>query len=282
MHSCVYIQTQPIPVKGKNIMGFAENLRRKITVNQLARQVITSWGTPDNPQRMDRKAMEALLAMSTLTHRRERDLDLYFRDQAGGTPLVLVLDNELKLYNTAIEDVALRKSPTVKEMISIRNAIKILNDKDVTVSRKADTVRWLQKELIEALDLSFTPDDIDQLTRDGRSALANSYGEGIVDILTLFAELLGYVPAPRAFEIRHCRIWGALEKNPTGHLLLGPMVIFNQINNHLMLIETSVNEKDPEDIQRMNDTARGKRKADASGEAVWDMLTEKVLHMQSS
>lgn len=262
--------------KGKT-MGFADNLRQKIAVKQLARQVIGSWGPPDNPRRMDRKAMEALLAMSTLTHRRERDLDLYYREQADGKPLVLVLDNELKLYHTDIDDVILRKSPTVKEMVSIRNAIKILNDKDVTVSRKADTVRWLQNELIDALDLSFTSEDIDQLARDGRSALANNYGEGVVDLLTLFAELLGYSQAPRAFEILHCRIWGGIQENPAGHLVLGPTVIFNQINNHLSFVQKPANDRDPEDLQRISDIAQGKIEADANGEAVWDTLAKEVL-----
>jgi len=263
-------------------MGFAENLRKKIAINQLARQVIHSWGPPDNPRRIDRNAMEELLAMSTLTHHRERDLDLFYRDQADGKPLVLVLDNELKLYNTDMADVALRKSPTVKEMVSIRNAIKILNDKDVTVSRKTDTVQWLQSDLIAALDLSFTADDITQLARDGRNASANSYGEGVVDLLTLFAELLGYTPAPKAFELIHCRIWGALKKTAAGHLLLGPMVIFNQVNNHLALVQTPANGKDPEDIQRMADISQGKMETDANGEAVWDILAENVIQSQSS
>jgi hypothetical protein len=263
-------------------MGFIENLRKKIAINQLARQVIDSWGQPDNPRRIDRNAMEALLAMSTLTYRRERDLDLYYRDQPDGKPQVLVLDNELKLYHSDIDDVAMRKSPTVKEMVSIRNAIKILNDKDVTVSRKADTVQWLQSELIDALDLSYTADDITQLARDGRNALNNNYGEGVVDILTLFAELLGYTQAPRVFEISHCRIWGTVQKNAAGHLLLGPMVSFNQINNHLALVQTAANGKNPEDIQRISAIAQGKMEADATGEAVWDMLTEKILHMQTS
>lgn len=263
-------------------MGFAENLRKKIAINQLARQVIHSWGPPDNPRRMDRKAMEELLAMSTLTHHRERDLDLFYRDQSDGKHLVLVLDNELKLYNTDIADVALRKSPTVKEMVSIRNAIKILNDKDVTVSRKNDTVQWLQNDLIDALDLSFTADDITHLARDGRDALANSYGEGVMDLLPLFAELLGYSPAPRPFEIIHCRIWGALEKTAAGHLLLGPMVIFNQVNNHLALVQRPANSKAPEDIQRMADIGQGKIQADANGEAVWDILAQNVIQSQIS
>lgn len=261
-------------------MGFAENLRKKIAINQLARQVMHSWGPPDNPRRMDRKAMEELLAMSTLTHQRERDLDLYYRDQSDGKHLVLVLDNELKLYDTDIADVALRKSPTVKEMVSIRNAIKILNDKDVTVSRKADTVQWLRSDLIDALDLSFTADDINQLARDGRNAMANSYGEGVVDLLTLFAELLGYTQAPGPFEIIHCRIWGALEKTAAGHLLLGPMVIYNQVNNRLSLVQTPANSKNPEDIQRITDIAQGKMETDANGEAVWDILAENVIRSQ--
>ena len=49
----------------------------------------------------------------------------------------------------------MRKSPTIKEMISIRNAFKIINDKDVKISTKDESLKTIQKECIDLIDLSF-------------------------------------------------------------------------------------------------------------------------------
>jgi hypothetical protein len=144
-------------------MGFRENLLKKMEIDRLADQVRRSLAPVEGQQRIDSAAMRALLEMSSYRHHRERDLDLYCQEDEDGTPLILVLDNGLNLYQTTVADVALRKSPTLKEMISIRNAIKILNDKDVLISRKADTLQRIQKELIDALDLAYTRDDIEAI-----------------------------------------------------------------------------------------------------------------------
>jgi hypothetical protein len=70
------------------------------------------------------------------SRRQERDLVLFLETDGPGQTRILVLDNDLSIYNTSVDDVVLRKSPTVKEMVNIRNAIKILNDKDVVTSKK--------------------------------------------------------------------------------------------------------------------------------------------------
>ena len=54
---------------------------------------------------------------------------------------VLVFDNELALYHSTVDDVALRKSPEWKEMVSIRNVRRILNDQDVVVSKGKESIR---------------------------------------------------------------------------------------------------------------------------------------------
>ena len=170
-------------------MGFKESLLKKIQINRLADQVRRSLKPSDPPGRIDRTAMQTLLEMGPLTRRQERDLELYCQTQDSEKQLILVLDNELKLYRTTVDDVAMRKSPTVKEMVSIRNAIKILNDKDVVVSRKTDTLAWVENGLVAALDLTYTDADIGALARDGRDSLANGYAEGVAEALTLFGEI---------------------------------------------------------------------------------------------
>ncbi len=257
-------------------MGFKENLRQKITIDRLAGQVLASWGAPDDPGRIDRQAMEELLALSTFTYQRERDLDLYIRDHGDGTLAVLVLDNELKLFHTSIEDVALRKSPTVKEMVSIRNAIKILSDKDVVVSAKADTVERLKQELIGALDLTHTRADVEAIASDGRNALENRYADGVIDILTLFAELLGYVKAPKHFEVAHTRIWGQVGTDAAGVQRFGPLVMFSLLDNGLKMVREPISAKDGEAVRNLARLAEGTLKADLEGAPVFHALVEAV------
>ena len=155
-------------------MGFKENILQKIRFDQLHTTIVNSLGPPDSGRRLDKEAMTRLLKYTGYAPATVRDLELYIKPDSGDPPAILLLDNELKVYKTTPEDVALRKSPTVKEMVSIRNAIKILNDKDVVVSRKADTLEHVRARLIGDLDLSYTPADIEALAQDGRDSLENN------------------------------------------------------------------------------------------------------------
>lgn len=258
-------------------MGFKENLLRKIQIKRLTAQVQRTIAPPDSPQRIDRQAMKALLEMGDYVYRRERDLDLYCQNDSDEIQMILVLDNELKLYRTSVADVALRKSPTVKEMVSIRNAIKILNDKDVVVSRKGETLKRVENALIEALDLSYTAVDIDRLVQDGRSALENKYAEGVVETATLFADLLGYQSAPKAFQLHHHHIWGAANKPRTGEIQLGPSVIFSLMDNRLIMLLNTVSNLDKAAMQNFQQITAEDAKAEIEGAAVFESLGQLVL-----
>ena len=84
----------------------------------------------------------------------------------------------------------MRKSPYIKEMVSIRNAIKILKDSDVKISTKEDSLRTIQKECIDLLDLSFNESDIREIEADGAKSLERDYADGVIECLILFADLL--------------------------------------------------------------------------------------------
>jgi len=254
-------------------MGFRENLLQKIQIDRLSRTVRNSMGPPDSGRRIDGEAMRTLVEMGGYRYQKERDLDLYFLNAQE----ILVLDNELKIYRTTAEDIGLRKSPTVKEMVSIRNAIKILNDKNVVVSRKADTLERIKSELISALDLSFTAADIASLAGEGSQALENRYADGVIEILTLFAELLGFQEAPKVFQIAHHRIWGRLIQPTAGAWRFGPAVLFGLMDNALKLIPNPINSQDEEQLQQYQ---RGKLEA-LSGDAVWGHLKEAVMKDKS-
>jgi hypothetical protein len=258
-------------------MGFKENLLKKIEINRLAHQVRTSWKPADPPGRIDKAAMKALLDMTPLIFRRERDLDLYCEADTAEKQRILVFDNELKLYDTTIEDVAMRKSPTVKEMVNIRNAIKILSDKDVVVSMKTDTLAWVQNQLIDGLDLSYEDADIDALARNGAESLRNAYTEGIVEVMTLFCELLGYAKAPKAFQLPHTHIWGRVDRTGAAAERMAPAIVYSLVRNTLNLLNGPINANDPDDLRKLQQVAAGDDTADVEGEAVFDALRDKVL-----
>lgn len=254
-------------------MGFRENLSRKIEIKRLAHKVTRSINPTDSGQRIEKEAMRQLLEMGTYSYQKERDLDLYRLNENH----ILLLDNELKIYNTTVEDVVLRKSPTVKEMVSIRNAIKILNDKDVVITRKAETVQRVRQELIDTLDLAYTEADIASMTNDGIDSIKNNYTEGTVEILTLFAELLSFVKAPKAFRFAHHEIWGKLGQSSGGDNLFGPMVIFNQMQNNLKIIKNPVSSMDREKMQNFKQITKGEKEADFSGDEAMNELFKWVM-----
>ena len=258
-------------------MGFKENLLKKIEINRLADQVHLSWKPTDPPGRIDKAAMKALLDMTSLIFRRERDLDLYCEADTAEKQHILVFDNELKLYDTTIEDVAMRKSPTVKEMVSIRNAIKILSDKDVVVSMKTDTLAWVQNQLIDGLDLSYEDADIDALARDGGESLRNAYTDGIVEVMTLFCDLLGYAKAPKVFQLPHTHIWGGMDRSGKAAERMAPAIVYSLVRNTLNLLNGPINAKDPDDLRKLQQVAAGNDTADLEAEAVFDALRDKVL-----
>jgi hypothetical protein len=259
-------------------MGFRENILKKIQIEALADGILRSIDPQDSTKRLDREAMRRLLEMGPYTYRKERDLDLYV---LNGTE-ILALDNELKIYRTTADDIGLRKSPTVKEMVSFRNAFKILNDKDVVVSRRSDTVSRIRSELVDALDLSFSAADIESLAADGSEALENGYADGVIEILTLFAELLHFQKAPKIFQLSHHHIWGALERPRDGEWRFGPLVMFGLMHNSLKMIEKPISGLDREALEKYRQAAKTEDSAGLAGDKVWQALKKAVLGKTAS
>jgi len=258
-------------------MSFKENLLKKIKIDTLADQVIASIGPPDSDRRVDKKLMRSLLEMSTYTFRKQRDLELYLQDADAAETKILVLDNDLAIYRTFVEDVAMRKSPTVKEMISIRNVIKILNDSDVVISKKEASVNTVRKECIDMLDLGFDESDLDEIANDGAAALQREYAEGVTEALELFAEILGYKPAPKAFTIGHHKMFGKLSRKESGEVVFGPMVIYSLIHNRLCFIDQAAGSFDKEKLEFVHKVATGKETATMEGPDVFEYLEREAL-----
>ena len=259
-------------------MGFAENLRRKIDIEEKVRRILGQWGPPGSGRRMDKQIVKELLEEGGFRHEGVRDLDLYFlaEPHPDTPPRILVLDNELPIFDATAEDVAMRRSPTVKEMISIRNAVKILKDTDIRVSKREESLERLRRRLIDALDLSFTEADIAQMADDGKLSLDKDYTDGVRDSLRLFAELLDFQAASRAFQMANFDVYGQAEEGAAGEVRFGPMVLYGIIKNELRLVEETIGNRNPADLEWLGQVAAGKEPASLESGKVFDWMKEQV------
>jgi hypothetical protein len=262
-------------------MSFKENLLEKIKIDKMAKHVIASIGPVDSGRKIDKKIMRNLLDLSDYTYKRKRDLDLYIEDIEAEKTRILVLDNDLAIYNTSVYDVAMRKSPTVKEMMNPFNVVKILKDTDVVISKKENSVKTIQDVCIAKLSLSFNASDIDEIAKDGVASFENGYSDGVIECLDLFAEILHYKNPPIAFRVGHHKITGALVKKENGEEMFGPMVLYSVIYNTLKLIDQQIGSFDRERIEFVQRVAAGKEKASAEGSDVFQYLKTAALERRS-
>ena len=258
-------------------MPFKENLLKKIQINQLARNVLKSIGPAESGLKIDKDSMRNLLEMSPYQYRKERDLDLYIEQPDEEQSNILVLDNELPIYKTSVEDVLIRKSPYTKEMLNIRNIIKILKDSDVKLSRKEASVKTVQKKCTDLLDLAYTESDIAAMAKAGSDSLENGYTDGIMESLSLFSEVLNYQSPPNAFRVPHHEIFGAVSEKTGGELLYGPVAALSRIDNSLKILEDQVSNRDKTKIDFYQKVIQGKEKATVEGTEVFRYLKEAVL-----
>jgi hypothetical protein len=258
-------------------MSYKDNLLTKIEINRLVRAIAKMIGTVDSGKRIDKALLDQLMAYFPWTRRQERDLTLFLETDGPGKTRILVQDNDLTIYHTTMEDVMLRKSPTVKEMVSIKNAIKILSDNDVVVSKKETSLETIQGLCINELELQFTPADIEGMAQEGKAALQNGSCEVVQESLMLFAELLELAPAPRAFALQHHDIYGKIDTLPGGDITFGPLVMFSLANNTLTCLEAVLSSRDKGRFDLLKAAAAGEADVAISGQAVFDTMKSKVL-----
>ncbi|MFH2046900.1 MAG: hypothetical protein ABIK92_17360 [Pseudomonadota bacterium] len=258
-------------------MPFKQNLINKIRIDKMANKVLSSIGPPDSGHKLDKETMRNIIFMVNYQQRNERDLELFVENTDNDIKKILVLDNALPLYNTTVDDVVLRKSPTLKEMISFRNARKILSDSDVLLCKKEDSVIFFQNECLALLDLSFIKSDIQDIENDGRTSLERAYSDGIIETLGLFSELLGFCPLPHNFLIANHIVIGTSTKKQNGETRFGPIVIYSMIHNTIKLIDEKIGIHEKEKIELIHKIAAGKEKASEEGPEVFQYLTNMVL-----
>ncbi len=257
-------------------MSLKQNLLKKRSIDRLAHTILRSFGTMDSPGKVDKDSVRELLAIAGYTRKQERDLDLYLPPSSSSPPDILVLDNDLAYYRTTVDDIALRKSPTIKEMISIRNAIRILNDKDVVISKKARSVDRLHQECIQTLDLQITESGLEEISEDGRASLSGGYRPGVEEAVTLFAELLDYRAVPASFAPEHCLALGKFRTGPGGRQEIGPVLVYDMMHHRILLIPYTFTDGSREDGEKFQEMVKTPPKEAISGDRVFQWLEEEV------
>ena len=258
-------------------MSFKENLKKKILIDSLARTASVSIGAPGRSRKVDKETIGRLLALSPFVFEKRRDLDLYFRELEPNRGEVLVLDNELPLYqNTSLDDVTLRRSPELKEMVNIRNVIKILSDSDILMCKGRDALHYVQDRALELLDLRYGERDIEEMADEGLEAFAQADSEAVMETLDLFVEILGYRSVPAEVLVNDYVMFGAHHEEG-GRETFGPIIMYNDRTNTLRVITRRVPVGDPMERDLIAGVALGEIEADIEEFTVFQFLKEEVL-----
>ena len=115
------------------------------------------------------------------------------------------------------------------------------------------------------------------MAKEGSDALENGYTDGIVEILALFSELLGYQSPPKAFRVPHHEIFGAVSEKAVGEIVYGPVVALSRVDNSLRIIKDQVSDMDKAKIDFFQKVVQGKEKAAVEGTDVFRYLKEAIL-----
>lgn len=258
-------------------MSFRENLLRKMELDRLASRVVASCGAGQSSHKVDKEAMQELLDFSPYQHHHERDLDLYVKDTGEELKMVLVLDNELPIFRSTVKDVVTRRSPRTLEMWNFRTIRNILDDSDIKVSTRADSVETVLKDTLALLDLTYTDKDIVDLAREGMAWLAGRDTNGVTESLALFAAVLGYGKPQKYFGLDNTISYGVSFSGEDNDIVFGPLVLYRPGDNSLLWIDRSFSRNDREQIKSLHSIAGGQTSVPITGEAVFEKLQANVL-----
>jgi hypothetical protein len=257
-------------------MSFKENLKAKIHLDRLLQRAVSSIKEPPGTRWLDKDITREILDRTDFQYRRAGNLDLYVRPPEDEVTEVVVLDNELPIYHTTVDDVTLRKSPHWQEVFSIKNIRKIMNDQDVMVSKGRESLKRLYENAMLQLDLAFTRGDLEDLAQEGRRGLDQGSAEEVRETLNLFFELLGLEQLYLDVLEPDLRFFGRPADGdasaPFDHLL-----IFNAATLSLGLKKSPFDPADELDRAWALRYAEGLEFADVRGADVFHSLAELVL-----
>ena len=258
-------------------MSFKENLKTKIKLDGLLHKISSTIRETPGQRRLDKRLTRELIDMTDLDYKRVRDLDLYVRPFADETMEVLVLDNELPIYHTTVDDVALRKSPEWKEMFSIKNIKKVMNDQDVIVSKGKESLKRIYDSAVTLLDLTFNRDDLALLVADGRQALEQKSLEKVQESFDLFFELVVFQPVSLGILEHDLQIFARPKTNGGKIKMFEHPIFFNEDSFSLGLRKGNFSPQKDLDLAWVMQYAQGEKAPDLHGVEVFEFLAELAM-----
>ena len=255
-------------------MSFKENLKAKINLDRLLKKLVSTIREPPGKRWVDKVLTQELLDMTDLKHEKVSYLHLYIRPLEGEIMEVLVFDNELPIYHTTVADVALRKSPYWQEMFSIRNIRKIMNDKDVVISKGKESLKRIHANALALLDLTYTGDDLTLLLEDARSGLDRKSIVQIQESLDLFVDLLDFEPLLLDVLERDLQVFARPQHKNGPVPTFEHLILFDEENLSLGLKKGAFSPENDLDLAWVIKYARSEEPADLKGIDVFKFLVE--------
>ena len=266
-----------MPNKEHALMSFKENVKKKIEIDRLVQKIRPTIRETPGQRKVNKEAMRELLRMTDMEHVKARDLELYVRSPDGKIKEILVLDNELPIYHTTVEDVAMRKTPFWKEMFSIRNVKKILNDQDVITSKGKDSLERIHANAVSRLDLSYTREDLTALVADARSGLERRSQDRVMETLDLFFEILDFELVFLGVLEEDIRVFAKPKAGDESVQFYEDPLLLDERSVRVLLLKGRFSPQSDLDLARIMQCARGEKPADTEGIAVFEYLAELAL-----
>lgn len=259
-------------------MSFRENLRKKITLDRVAAEVERAVPpVRQDYQVIDKAKVRRFLELTPYRPLKLRDLELFRHGGDGPAEEVLVLDNELPLYRAVTpEEVAMRRSPEVKEMFSISNVKKILSDRDILVAKGRAALSYIHDEAVAEIDLRYGAEDIRDIVEGGGRALEAGAAAELEESLELLFELLGY---QQLESLEEKRLYGRPEPEGWRDIV---MVDETGPKAELKLARGLFVPEDEEAMEALSEVAAGKRLPDAEGAEVLRFLGREVMRLKAA
>jgi hypothetical protein len=271
-----------LPYEEIAAMPFKENLKAKINLDRLLQKLVSTIREPPGRWWLDKVLTQELLDMTDLKHEKVSYLHLYIRPLEGEIMEVLVFDNELPIYHTTVADVALRKSPYWQEMFSIRNIRKIMNDKDVIISKGKESLKRLHANALALLDLTYTRDDLALLLEDARQGLDQKSTAQIQESFDLFFELLDFQPVSLGVLEQDLQIFAGPKLNGGAVPAFEHLILFDEETLSLGLKKGAFSPQSDLDLAWVIKYARSEEPADLKGIDVFKFLVELALDKAQS
>ncbi|HDD45202.1 MAG TPA: hypothetical protein ENG63_10145 [Candidatus Desulfofervidus auxilii] len=233
-------------------MSLKEKIKAKIVLDRLFNQL----SEKDLNQHLRFELLRRLLNMASYKKYETRDLEIYTDGEN-----ILVLDAELPLYrSTTIEDVAMRKNPTLKEMINPFKVKRILSHKDILFLRGDETISYIYKTALSQLDLSMNEDEIREIFEESISTYWRDKPEEIQEMVEIIFEILGYEEVVKQLQLPPYNIYGIPEKKGYRDL-----VVISPDWREIKLITGSFLIGEINTLIHLSQVAFGHRKPDIEG-----------------